>query len=111
VSQVKRRRPKAAVTGTPQERELERRRAYWSTFLDDKDQLHPNAERFMASFRRFCRVDRGGLVISPVQRMTDPYASAYQNGLRDAYLHIETMLSLKFEEENDNARGDTSTDG
>lgn len=92
-------------------RELERRRAYWATFLGPDNQPHPNAAIVFKSFRKFCGVDRGGLVVSPVQKMTDPYATCYRAGLRDAYEHFEYMLKLATEQtENDDARGDHSID-
>ncbi len=95
-----------------QERELERRRAYWATFLGPDNQPHPNAALMLKSFRKFCRVDRPGIVVSPVQKMTDPYATAYQAGLRDAYSHIDLMLKAANEQtlEKDDARGDSSID-
>lgn len=96
---------------TAREKELERRRAYWATFLGEDNQPHPNAAIVLKSFRKFCGVDRGGLVVSPVQKMTDPYATCYRAGLRDAYEHFEYMLKLaQSQEKEDGGDGSTSTD-
>lgn len=84
------------------QRELERRRAYWACFLGENQQPNPNGARVLASLRKFCGVDRGGIVVSPVQRMTDPYATAYLAGQRDVYNHIIKMLDTI--KEKDDAR-------
>lgn len=70
-----------------------KRRAYQAVFLVD-GRPGPMAAVVLADLKRFCRFNRGGLVVSPVSRMTDPYATAYQNGLRDAYTRVLMMCGL-----------------
>lgn len=82
-------RMKAALT----ERINRKRRAYCELFLRD-GKPSPAGAVVLADLKRFCRFNRGGLVVSPVSRMTDPYATAYQNGLRDAYTRILLMTGL-----------------
>lgn len=93
-------------------RELARRRAYWATFLGTDGKPHPNALLVLKSLRRFCGVDRPGIVVSPVQRMTDPYATAYQAGMRDVYHHLTKMLEAVADEpkENDDVGRDAGTE-
>lgn len=71
-----------------------KRKAYRNTFYGDGDKPHPAGIAVLADLKRFCRVNRGGLVISPVSKMTDPYATAYQAGLRDAFERIRLMLAI-----------------
>jgi len=95
-----------------QSKELERRRAYWDTFLGADQKPHANAQIVLKSLRKFCGVDRAGIVVSPVQRMTDPYATAYQAGMRDVYNHLTKMLDSVREQpkESDDAGRDSSTE-
>jgi len=69
-----------------------KRKAYADTFIGDGDKPHTAAQIVLSDLKRFCRVNRGGLVISPVSKTVDPYAVMYQNGLRDAFEHIRLML-------------------
>ena len=71
-----------------------KRLAYLRTFCGDGQRPHPEALRVLADLRRFCRVNRGGIVVSPVTRTVDPYATAYAAGLRDAYLRIAGFIEL-----------------
>jgi hypothetical protein len=64
------------------------RLAYLRTFYGAADELHADAKLVLADLRRFCRINRGGLVISPKAGMVDPHATMYQAGLRDVYLRI-----------------------
>jgi hypothetical protein len=70
------------------------RLAYVRTFYGAGDELHPDARLVLADLRRFCRINRGGLVVSPVQKTVDPYATIYQAGLRDAYLRIIEFMDF-----------------
>lgn len=70
------------------------RLAYLRTFYGDREDLLPDAKMVLSDLRRFCRINRGGLVVSPVQRVVDPYATIYQAGLRDAYLRIIEFLDF-----------------
>lgn len=77
------------------QQELHRKRlAYSRTFRGDGETLHEDGQRVLADLKRFCRINRGGIVVSPVNRQTDPYATIYQAGLRDAYLRIIGFLQL-----------------
>ncbi len=68
--------------------------AYRRTFFGDTQAPHINGEKVLADLRRFAHIDDGGIVVSPVQRMTDPYATCYRAGLRDMYLRIVGHLGL-----------------
>lgn len=68
--------------------------AYANTFRDAQGGIAPYAQTVLADLKRYCGINRGGLVISPVSRLTDPYATAYRAGQRDVYLRIAKMLGL-----------------
>lgn len=78
-----------------------RRLAYLRTFCGDSQTPHAQAEIVLADLRRFCGIDRGGIVVSPISRMTDPYATAYRAGMRDVYLRIAKFLNLSEDREID----------
>jgi hypothetical protein len=85
--------------------------AYHRTFCGDKENPHEDGKIVLADLKRFCGLNRGGIVISPVSRVVDPYATVYQAALRDAYLRIvgfleldETAVSDKPEENDDVAK-------
>jgi len=84
-----------------------KRLAYLRTFCDAAGKPHPEAQRVIADLKKFCRLTRGGLVVSPVMRMSDPYATAYQAGLRDACLRILHMINVDEVQSNE---GDTNAD-
>lgn len=71
-----------------------KRWAYIRTFCGPDGKPHPEAERVLADLRRFCGINRGGIVVSPVSRMTDPYASIYRAALRDVYLRITGFIEF-----------------
>lgn len=71
-----------------------KRLAYLRTFTGSDGKLHPEALVVMKDLKRFCGINRGGLVISPISRMVDPHASAYRAGQRDTYLRIAKFLDL-----------------
>lgn len=74
---------------------LDRRRvAYSQLFFDANGKLSPNGQTVLADLRKAAGIDKGGIVISPVSRMTDPYATAYRAGQRDLYLRIVKYLGL-----------------
>lgn len=75
------------------ERINRKRYAYQSLFLVD-GKPGPVASVVLKDLKKFCKFTAGGLVISPVSRMSDPYATAYQCGLRDAYTRILLMCGL-----------------
>lgn len=71
-----------------------KRLAYIRTFCGDNGKVHVNGERVLADLKRFCGINRAGIVLSPVTRTVDSHATAYQAGLRDAFLRITKMLDL-----------------
>jgi hypothetical protein len=71
-----------------------RRLAYQRTFCGDGTTPHLSGERVLADLRRFAHIDSGGIVVSPVTRTTDPYATCYRAGLRDMYLRIAAHLGI-----------------
>lgn len=73
---------------------LRRRLAYIRTFYGDGSRPHPEAERVLEDLKRFCGINRGGIVVSPVTRSVDPYATHYRAGQRDVYLRIVKFLNL-----------------
>lgn len=92
--------------------ELIRRKrwAYIRTFLGAGQQLHPEAVIVMRDLKRYCGINRGGIVVSPISRMVDSHATAYRAGQRDVYLRIAKFLSLDEDDnpqENDHARTST----
>lgn len=102
------------MTQEDQRRRLAERRertrvAYQRTFCGDGPRPHPEAERVLADLFKFCKVNKGGIVVSPVQRMTDPYATIYRDGLRDVYLRVAAMLGLD-EWEQPEVKQDAGTD-
>lgn len=68
--------------------------AYQRTFCGDFRKPHGDACIVLGDLKRFCGINRGGIVVSPVLRMVDPHASAYRAGQRDVYLRISRMLDL-----------------
>jgi hypothetical protein len=68
--------------------------AYERTFFGDFRKPHVDASVVLRDLKRFCGINRGGIVVSPITRMTDPYASAYRAGQRDVYLRIAQFLDL-----------------
>ena len=71
-----------------------RKLAYQRTFCGDGVTPHVNGERVLADLRRFCHVDTAGIVVSPVNKQTDPFATCYRAGLRDAYMRIALHLGI-----------------
>lgn len=69
------------------------RPAYRLTFAPT-GRPHPAAQIVLADLKRFCKFHAGGLVVSPISRMADPYATAYRDGLRDVYIRILLMAGL-----------------
>ena len=72
-----------------------KRAAYQRTFNGVNNTTpHLDGQVVLEDLRRFARIDDGGIVVSPVQRMTDPFATCYRAGLRDMYLRIAKMLGV-----------------
>ncbi|MES1993148.1 MAG: hypothetical protein V4457_05980 [Pseudomonadota bacterium] len=88
---------------------LQRKRlAYVHVFLGPNGRPNPEAAIVLADLKRLAGINRGGIVISPITRTVDPYATAYRAGLRDAYLRIMKFTSLEEAEEihHDDSTGD-----
>jgi hypothetical protein len=89
--------------------------AYHRTFCGDQENPHEDGKIVLADLKRFCGINRGGIVISPVSRVVDSHATVYQAALRDAYLRIIMFLELDetavrdLPEENDNVETPTGT--
>lgn len=71
-----------------------RRLAYVRTFCDDEGKPHLEAQRVLRDLKRFCGINKGGIVVSPVSRTVDSHATTYRAGMRDVYLRIAKMLDL-----------------
>lgn len=82
--------------------------AYQLMFRGGQPRPHPAAQIVLADLRRFSRFARGGLVTSPVSRMTDPYATAYREGMRDMYIRILMMTGLDGGDAEDESHADAS---
>ncbi|MET0659133.1 MAG: hypothetical protein ABW110_13360 [Steroidobacteraceae bacterium] len=72
-----------------------KRLAYVRTFCGDGDSPHEDGKRVLADLKRFCGINQGGIVISPVSRVVDSHATVYRAALRDAYLRIVGFLDLE----------------
>lgn len=68
--------------------------AYRLMFTGELGSVHPLGRLVLKDLRGFCGVDKGGIVVSPVQRVTDPYATVYRAATRDVYLRISKMLGV-----------------
>lgn len=77
-----------------QQRLKRKRIAYLRTLCDGHNKPHPEAAIILADLKRFCGISKGGIVVSPVSRTVDPYASMYRAGMRDVYLRIAQMIGL-----------------
>lgn len=74
---------------------LQRRRlAYQQLFFGDRSGLLPDAEIVLKDLRRFCGINKGGIVKSRITGVVDPYATAYRAGQRDVFLRIAGYLGL-----------------
>jgi hypothetical protein len=90
--------------------------AYHRTFCGERKDLHEDAKVVLADLKRFCGINQGGLVISPVSRVVDSHATVYRAALRDAYLRIVGFLDLdeteisEAQQETDDERPRNDTD-
>lgn len=86
-----------------------KRLAYVRTFLDDQGKPHLEAQRVLQDLKRFCGINKGGIVVSPVSRIVDSHATVYRAGMRDVYLRIAKMLDLDETEVSDDDRTEDSS--
>lgn len=89
---------------------LKRHQAYAGLFLGPDNKRHGNAATVWNDLRKYCGVNKEGLVVSPVSRMTDPYATAYRAGRRDVFLRIQKYTYFNFDEDPTDARSSHSSD-
>lgn len=74
---------------------LQRRRgAYQRLFFGASSEVMPDAEIVLSDLRRFCGVNKGGIVKNRLTGAVDPYATAYRAGQRDVFLRIAGYLGL-----------------
>lgn len=71
-----------------------KRLAYIRTFCGDGAEPYPDADIVLKDLKRFCGINKGGIVVSPVNRQVDPFASVYRAGQRDVYLRIAKFLGI-----------------
>ena len=64
-------------------------------FCGERGEIHEDGKTVLNELRKFCQVDKGSLVVSPIQRATDVPASFYRLGLVDAYQHIDEILKTE----------------
>jgi len=83
-----------SLTDRLMERLQRRRLAYLNTLCDGANKPHPNAVIMLRDLKRFCGINKGGIVVSPISRMVDSHATAYRAGMRDVYLRIAGMIKL-----------------
>lgn len=84
-----------------------KRLAYRLTFKDSQGRILPAAQTVLDDLKRVSGINKGGIVISPVSRAVDPYATAYRAGQRDMYLRITGFLNL---DEADHDRPDSAAE-
>lgn len=70
------------------------RETYLLTFIGHDGRPNPVADEVLADLRRYCGVQKGGIVISPVTRTADPIATAYRAGQRDVFLRIAGYIGI-----------------
>lgn len=87
---------------------LRKHQAYAGLFLGPDNKRHGNAATVWDDLRKYCGVDKEGLVVSPVTRQTDPYATAYRAGRRDVFLRLQKFTYLKLDEESTDGRSSNS---
>lgn len=73
--------------------------AYARLFLGPDDRRHGDAAEVWNDLAKFCGDTREGLVVSPVTRQSDPYASAFLAGKQAVFKRIKhyTYLNLDVE--------------
>lgn len=71
-----------------------KRQAYRRALCGDGKTPHLDGQIILEDLRKLAKIDGGGIVVSPTQQMTDPFATCYRAGLRDMYLRVAQMLGL-----------------
>lgn len=88
---------------------LKKHQAYAQLFLGHDNKRHGNAAVVWDDLKKYCGVDKEGLVVSPVTRMTDPLATAYRAGRRDVFLRIQKYTYWNFDEDSTDGRPSSSS--
>lgn len=73
---------------------LNKRLAYRDCFCDPSGELTKAGAQVVRDMARFCGAYRTSFKVSPVTRTADPLAMAYAEGLRAAFLRMQSMLKL-----------------
>lgn len=74
-------------------RTINRRGVYRRLFMKD-DKLTPDAEAFFADLSRFCRFKTSTLIVSPIARQTDAFATLQAEGRREVFLRMISHLKV-----------------
>jgi hypothetical protein len=90
---------------------LKRKRlAYLRTLCDEGGKPHQEATIMLRDLKRFCGINKGGIVVSPVTRNVDSHATVYRAGMRDVYLRIAGMINLDETDISENSHAGSSDD-
>lgn len=73
---------------------LQARRAAYQAIFAPSGSVGPMAEIVLADLRKFCRANTSTIMVSPVTRVVDPYASAVAEGRREVWNRIRSNLDL-----------------
>lgn len=84
----------AAILPSSWQQRLQRRRRAYVNTLCFEGKPHPEAAVMLADLKRFCGINKGGIVVSPISRTVDSHATVYRAGMRDVYLRIAKMIDL-----------------
>lgn len=85
----------ASLIPTRWQQAIQRKRlAYLRTLCGEDGKPHIEAQRMLGDLKRFCGINKGGIVVSPISRSVDSHATVYRAGMRDVYLRIAQMINL-----------------
>ena len=71
-----------------------RKRQLRRFFFDDKEQIKPEAQRFMLWLRHFCHADRPSYKQNPQSGVIDPYATHIAEGRREVWTELQRLLHI-----------------
>ncbi len=81
-----------AVTNAVIEKLFRRKLAYRRSFMDPEGRLTSEAEIILNDLRKFCRVGKAPIQVSPVSRTVDPIGSALIAGRQEVFNRITQYL-------------------
>lgn len=84
--------------------------AYAALFLGPTDRRFGNAKVVWDDLAKFCGDNREGLVVSPITKQSDPYASAFLAGKQAVFKRIKHYTYLNLDVETDNVPTTINTD-